>query len=274
MIRTYYWYDRVSGWKFPAYKVLGLDVSRRFKVGNAGDIYTKNVISYVYNEESINIKNKGSRLLTVGSILHLSKPGDVICGAGVKSENLLDINVLNECYFHALRGPKSYDILKKNNVNLSNVSFLYDPGLMIRYMFDFEAIKPTEGKRIFIPHYRERKKYYNFKDIEVVDIDDDPINVARKICSAEVIYTSSLHGVIFSHSLNRICILIQPQTIEPAFKYEDYYSSIGVDMPQMANSIYDALTLPVPISPLELKIKEEEFIFPDKATLSKYNIMA
>ena len=119
---------------------------------------------------------------------------------------------------------------------------------------------------IFIPHYRERYTYKNNavpKGIKLIDIDCDPISLGRKILSAKLVYTSSLHGIIFANSLGRPCIFVQPQTDESLFKYADYYASVNLSLPKPLRHISEAVFTGSPDSPANIQFKQSDFIFPD-----------
>lgn len=259
-IKTYYWNDRIL--PTPLFKLLHIfcpKTSRYFKIGNAGDIYTKNLISEIYNSDLINTKEASGRLLLVGSIAHMVRENDIICGIGYKG--ILPPAPRNNLII-GVRGPITYDIFKKQEYDMSNFKFQLDPGLYIKFLIkpDLEIKKNSV---IFIPHYRERFIYNNMpSEIELVDIDSDPIKLANKIATSELVYSSSLHGIIFAHSLGRPCILVQPQTVEPIIKYEDYYLSINQELPKPLNSIYDYNFQRDFHSPLDLKLKKSQFYFP------------
>lgn len=272
MIRTYFWNDRVLGRKYNFYKKIGIDVSLKFRVGNVGDIFNKDLVNYLYNDVAKNSSYSKNRILCVGSILHKARRGDVICGIGAKSEDILNLDDLKSSNIYGLRGPKTYELLKKNNINLSNVKFLYDPGLLVKFMYDFNDIEIKKNRVIFIPHYRERNLYNNIKGVDIVDVDNRPQDVLNEIYSSELVYTSSLHGLIFSHALGRPAILIRPQTEEPLFKYMDYYASINIPFPTIFNDLNEAMKSNKPTSPIEINVGREDFYFPDITYLKQTGI--
>jgi hypothetical protein len=110
------------------------------------------------------------------------------------------------------------------------------------------------------------------KGMKYIDIDDTPLNIATQILASEIIYSSSLHGIIFAHALNRPAILVAPITEEPIFKYEDYYASIEQKMPQLVHDIHKISVTKKPMSPLDIKYKQEEFNFPSLQELKNLNI--
>lgn len=265
-IKSYYWHDRVYNGRFlNVFRSLGFDTSKYFKTGNAGDIFSKDLIEYIYpGQKVINTQTIPKRLLCVGSISHQVANYDIICGIGSKEKEFSKNLAPETCLVYGLRGPLSLQQFKKASFDLSHLKFLYDPGLMIRYMYDLSNIPVVKNKIGFIPHYRERYKYLKTlpKNIQLIDIDDTPKKLAENILSCEHIYSSSLHGIIFSHSLNRPCTFVLPQTQESLFKFEDYYLSINQKMPQALESIEAANFTKDSHSPISLNIQRNDFQFP------------
>ena len=108
--------------------------------------------------------------------------------------------------------------------------------------------------------------------MSLVDIDAHPLDVFRKIEEAELVYSSSLHGIIFAHALNRPCVFVKPQTEEPILKYKDYYASINQDYVEPLDSIYDVNYKSSPMSPLSLDYRKEDFVFPSIKSLIELGI--
>jgi len=273
-IRTYYWHDRViSKTKYKLKQLLNKDLNRYFKIGNAGDIITQDIIYFKYGYEGFNVKQGGRRLLCSGSISHTIQSGDVICGIGTKGLPIPK-PLHSPCKIYGLRGPITYEIFKKSGHDVSQVRFLKDPGLMIRFLLNDGQEIPLSDKVIFIPHYRERYLYKKLpKGIEFVDIDTHPIQLAKKIQESKLVYSSSLHGIIFAHALNRPCVFVKPQTDEPMIKYEDYYASVDISFPKPISSIYDIDFKTSPNSPCDLKYNKEDFIFPTIIILKELGLI-
>ncbi|MCC6737095.1 MAG: polysaccharide pyruvyl transferase family protein [Bauldia sp.] len=273
-VRTYYWHDRlITRRRLVVNRLRGRDQGHHFVVGNAGDLMVPELIRRRYGAEPVNDRSDGTRLLLVGSIIQHARSGDILAGVGLHGTYMdvppptVPLRILG------LRGPRSYDVMKAAGHDVSEVAFLLDPGLTIR--FTMTERKPRRAPRgaIFIPHYRDRKagRRQLPRGIRMVDIDATPETIGRAILGAEIVYASSLHGIIFAHALERPCVFVRP--IEEAlFKYEDYFASVGLPFPTPLAGIADADLRRAPTSPADVRFREEDFVFPDIAVLREAGI--
>ena len=272
-IRTFFWHNRViSKFRFFLKRVYKKETHRFFLFGNAGDIITQDIIKYKYGLKALNINRDGNRLLCVGSISHKINKGDILCGIGTKGLPIPDASS-SPCEIIGLRGPITYDYFKKAGYDLRSIRFLKDPGLMIRFLINKNNILPAGNKIIFIPHYRERNMYHKLpKGIRLVNIDSKPVDLAYEIQSSRLVYSSSLHGIIFAHALNRPCVMVKPQTDEPLIKYEDYFASMDLTFKKPLDNINNVNFKQSPDSPPDLKYSEEDFLFPSIQHLIDHGI--
>lgn len=278
VIRTFFWHDsiikRLDFWKM---KIRKQNPYNYFTYGNSGDVFTREIINTHYSQftEKIEVENlpsEGNRLLIVGSLGHRVLPGDILCGVGIKGI-VIPSAKNNPCRIFGLRGPISYEHFKKAGYDLSEVKFIKDPGLLIRFHVDLNRHKKPRGAA-FIPHYRDRAtcKSRLPRGLKYIDIDNPAAKIAEQILSSEVVYSSSLHGIIFAHALNRPCVFVRPQTTEPLVKYLDYYESIDMPMPIPLSSIHEIDFARAPLSPAGLKYAKNDFMFPDLEFLKKNKI--
>lgn len=224
-VRTFYWdaeLKRTNG-RFRALKPVP------WTVGNAGDIYTADLIRYLYDDEPFNTTEGGHRSLMVGSILQTMQAGDVIAGVGSKRDVLPPASQDLDVVLYGVRGPLTLQVLEAAGYNTSTVRFQLDPGLLIGKLFPaLHEVQAEPGRVTFIPHYRERPQFRSTRKYAVVDVDASPLEFGRDIARSEIVYSSSLHGVIFAHALGRPAVLVAPRTSESEFKYRDYFASVGL----------------------------------------------
>lgn len=112
---------------------------------------------------------------------------------------------------------------------------LGDPGLLIDRVYPQKYAKNyTLG---IIAHYSESDhpcfsqiKEKN-KDSIIIDITESPSEVFEKISKCEFIVSSSLHGLVFSDALGipNLHLKATDKLGGDGFKFDDYYSSFGVE---------------------------------------------
>jgi pyruvyltransferase len=251
---------------------LGRDTSRQFTSGNSGDLFGPEVIRRRYGAGVVNAGGTGRRLLVVGSIAHRALAGDILAGPGILDERHPAPPATLPLRIWGLRGPITYDYFKAAGHDLSEVKFLLDPGLLIRFTMAGTAPVSPKGV-IFIPHHRERAAISGKlpPSMRMVDVDATPTRLGRQILGAELVYSSSLHGIIFAHALNRPCVLVRPAR-QGLMKYEDYFASVGLPFKAPLGSIHEADFGAAPTSPAEVVFREEDFVFPDISLLREAGI--
>lgn len=222
-LRTFYW-DPVVPQKRSLFR------RRRhvLRVGNAGDLFNRDLIDHLYGQTPVNTEN-APRLLLVGSVVHRAQTGDIVCGVGTKGSELPEPSDTAPD-LRAVRGPLTLAALEARGFSTSTVTSLADPGLYVASVYP-EIVAKTRvvpGRVIFIPHYRDLPHYRTNKHYEVVSIDCEPADLVREILRSEFVYTSSLHGLIFAHALGRPAMLVAPIEGEPMLKYQDYFASIDL----------------------------------------------
>lgn len=274
-LRSYYWNTRkVNRLNYYRYKLTQPN-KMVFKYGNSGDIFTKDLLQHIYKTKIKNVVGEGNRLLTVGSIMNVISEGDIICGIGWKGNALAEKNeILANALVYGVRGPLTKELFEKSNADMSHFKFEYDPGLLIKEVYNLDLSESEDKEVLFIPHYRDNWVYKDYpKGVKVVNIDNKPEVIATEIMKAKVVYASSLHGIIFSHALNKPCVFVSPQSEEPIFKYRDYYLSVGLELPRplvdifSINYLLDKAYLP------NKSVTEDDFHFPDINTLIQKGIL-
>ncbi|MGS0683813.1 polysaccharide pyruvyl transferase family protein [Nakamurella sp. GG22] len=181
---------------------------------------------------------RGRRLLTVGSIMRLSRSGDVIWGTGVngKSENVdysdrrLDVR--------AVRGPLTRDVLIRNGHRVPDV--FGDPGLLVGSLWSRDAVAGARPRTdlLVVPNINEVSLFAAGPD--VVDPRLPLWEVLGRIAASGFVVGSSLHAIVVAESWGIPARLVHPR-VEPLFKYEDYYLGSGRNSFAPAGSIAEAV---------------------------------
>lgn len=223
------------------------------KVSNMGDILNRDIIkkcfgydvtrrSYLFGEVSGIGSGLGNYTLEGGKIKRLLKvcsgilsPKVNIWGTGFISykdkDEALYKKKINFC---AVRGELSKKRIEKLiGKKLDNV-VLGDAGILASYILDELPEKKYDVG--IIAHFKEKnelifqKLYNKFPNATIIDVQDTPYNVTKKIAECKCIISSSLHGLIIADSLRvpNIHIVVTNNLLGDGFKFDDYYSAYGL----------------------------------------------
>jgi len=173
-----------------------------------------------------NIEKKDVYLI-VGSILQRADPYSIIWGPGFITESSKIIYKPKEIY--AVRGPLTIKKLKEQGYTCNVYG---DPVLLYPRFYTPVSVK-KKYKLGVIPHFIDKNseflnKFRGISDILIIDIQED-INVfVDKVCSCELIASSSLHGIIVSDAYNipSIWIELSSKVKGNGFKFRDYFESV------------------------------------------------
>jgi pyruvyltransferase len=130
----------------------------------------------------------------------------------------------------AVRGPLTRDNILRTGIPCPEI--YGDPALLYPGIYQPDITK--KWKLGIIPHYVDKenthlKKFKNFPDIKVIDI-EAPINtVVDQICSCTSIASSSLHGIIIAdaYGVPSVYLKISDRVLGNGFKFRDYFASVG-----------------------------------------------
>lgn len=133
----------------------------------------------------------------------------------------------------ALRGEKSRSKLSGITGMTYDVP-LADAGLLVdMFLEDMPEKKYGIGLVLHMTQVNESsfKALKDRPDILFIDIRRSPQDVVRDIASCRTIASSSLHGLVFADSLHIPSLHIEGETplLGGNFKFEDYYSSYGLE---------------------------------------------
>ena len=196
---------------------------------NAGDYFGKWLLEkfgYTVNY------SKTPDILVCGSVIgypDINITNSKIWGAGYHYEKEGEKMIKPE-QIYAVRGALT---LKKLNFssNFNSKIVLGDPGLLLSVFF-----KPNTSKSYnicIVSHYIDysffSRKYAN--EYYVINMGTNNIeNLANSINKCNFVFSSSLHGIIFSHSLGIPAVHLEYQMLGSYknFKFKDYYSTLDI----------------------------------------------
>lgn len=213
-----------------------LPIKRR--PNNFGDLLGPMIIAAILKKqlEWRNTEN-GSKLLSVGSVLHFAKDGDTIWGSGRNGKTAEDRHSFSRLDVRAVRGPKTQAFLHSKGIDVPDV--FGDPALLIPSLDREEFVKPTSGaKTLVVPNLNDPKS--SSRDPNVLNPRSDVRECIGRIVDSEFVVSSSLHGVVIADAFGIPNRLVKAAH-EDSFKYDDYYLGTGRKPPVPANSFSDAV---------------------------------
>lgn len=163
------------------------------------------------------------RLLMAGSILDQAGPLDDCWGTGLLEEKPRKTLLLKKAY--AVRGKLTARALENSNIEPPSV--FGDPGLLVA---DHLKVDQTKWYKYgVIPHYMDifdAQKLCMEMRAEVIQVSLPIEEFVCQVAKAEIILSSSLHGLICAESLGIPCVWIRfsDKLIGGDFKFHDYLS--------------------------------------------------
>lgn len=190
---------------------------------NFGDYLSKIIVGKIAKDHGFtHMKKTSNKLLAVGSILHFAKTDDIIWGSGINGKISLEKLKFANLNIRALRGPLTKDILAKKDIQTPDI--FGDPALLMPYLFPELKFAPIKNKVTVIPNLNEYDACIKItpKTYNLVSPLRHWSYVLNEILSSEIVYTSSLHGLIICEAFKVPVVLFKPFGGETMFKYEDY----------------------------------------------------
>lgn len=198
------------------------------------------------------------KLLCVGSILQEAREGDVVWGAGVNGKVIpKQIKNLKDITFLSVRGPITREIVRSMGKFCPEV--YGDPGLIYPFLHNeeirreqavllekFKRLGTTMPKVVFIPNINDERfipdyiKGLDYSGVYYLSPRMEATTIAAYISSADLVLSSSLHGLVFADALGVPSVRMR-SLFEPELKYVDYYEGTGRTLPCMYDNVSDAM---------------------------------
>jgi len=208
------------------------------KKGNLGDLFGYELISFLSKYIPLQYQRKSLQdtwdsdivVAIVGSIVH-------VCAKKARQQNKRIVILGCGCIDSSPINPSHLDIvgvrgpLTKKRLGNPNVEIMSDPGLLLSVMY---PLSPQKKKKSigFIIHSVDRKLFQTLfpqYQSNLVNNYSTYTQFTKELANYEQIVSSSLHGIIFSHSYGiPVCPIQLTHNIQGGeFKYKDYYHSLG-----------------------------------------------
>ena len=169
---------------------------------------------------------RGEYVVAIGSILgYTSGKNATIWGSGLMRKT----DVVKPSNFLAVRGKKTQERLKE--LGLTPPEAIGDPALLTNLVYDPEV--EVQFDLGIIPHYSHYNELNKLSSdtILVINLLDPIEEVIKKIKSCKKTISTSLHGIIISHtySIPSLWMQLDEKPLHgDTFKFEDYFSSVGI----------------------------------------------
>jgi pyruvyltransferase len=202
---------------------------------NFGDLLGKYLVEKISGKNVVWVHPKKWHLqdlfspiyVTIGSILAQVNSKCIVWGSGVISKDAK----IEKANFLAVRGPRTREVL----MNLGyHVPEIYgDPAILLPKYYSPEI--PKKYSLGIVPHCNDyqyiKELYASEKDVLIIDLMTNEIEpTADLFLQCERIISSSLHGLIISHSYNIPAVWAQfsGKLFGDGIKFQDYFESVGI----------------------------------------------
>jgi pyruvyltransferase len=175
-----------------------------------------------------------SKIVAIGSILNWCNEHCIAWGPGLASE----ADCVNPAAkVAAVRGPRSWKRAKECGLNAPEV--FGDPALLMPRIY---KPKPHgDCKPAIIAHYVDQyavfSAYIGDKNIDLIDVLDEPEKVVDRIASASCVMSSSLHGIILAHAYGIPAAWVDfgGPIGGDGLKYRDHFEAVGLKVDAAAD---------------------------------------
>lgn len=199
---------------------------------NFGDILTPWLIKHIAGAEAefVEHDSEEQKCVVTGSILNNDIANSVIWGTGIARAT--DKISLSHQDIRAVRGPISARMVLEATGKLVPVTG--DPGIVIRRFYTPSISSKNTVPIGIIPHYVDYEivKEMNLDpcQFKVIDITAGVDNTLDEISACSKIFSSSLHGIIASHSLRipASWVKLSDYVLGDDTKFHDYYESLSI----------------------------------------------
>jgi pyruvyltransferase len=163
------------------------------------------------------------KILSVGSVVEFALAGDFVWGSGSLSNKTVSAKGAK---FFAVRGPRTRELVRDAEVP----SEYGDPASLLPL---FLAPSPNRSSSIcLVPHYVDKEKFNNALGRESNTVNVRSRNLVQsveRISSAEVVISSSLHGLIIAEAYGVPTVWIEPSEgiLGGRHKFLDYFEGAG-----------------------------------------------
>lgn len=202
---------------------------------NYGDVLGKYLVEKISNKKVVFSHPKKFSILdfwqpiyvTAGSILAHVNTKCIVWGSGIINHN----QIVKSAKFLAVRGPETRRVLMSQGYDVPEI--YGDPALLLP---DYYSPKIDKRYQLgIIPHYVDyefvKKRFSHLKDVLIIDLMTNNVEeTTDKILQCKHIMSSSLHGIIVSHTyqIPALWIKFSDKLFGDDIKFKDYFTSVNI----------------------------------------------
>lgn len=205
---------------------------------NVGDRLALDLTGRIIAERKMGFRHYAGgsrRLFSIGSVLHFARTGDVIWGSGINGKVAQRWDPALRLDLRAVRGPLTARALTE--LGMAVPAVYGDPGILTDRYFPLRSTR--ELPYWVVPHFREAPDLYAGQPL--LSPRQMPAKFLRKLVRAQVVVSSSLHGLVLAEAYGIPAVPLKNHSGENEFKYRDYYEGTGREFPGFSDSVADAL---------------------------------
>jgi pyruvyltransferase len=196
---------------------------------NVGDYLAKVIVEAMLGLRDLELtdkRDKRHRLFSIGSVLHNARDGEAVWGSGINGKIADERHEFSRLDVRAARGPLTRDYLQARGVPAPVV--YGDPALLMPRFFPASLVGNGQRRAfVVVPHFNEPEdKYAAYRDHLVLPT-CKPLAFVRALLGADLVVSSSLHGVILAEAYGIPAVYLDSGNGEHRFKYDDYYRGTG-----------------------------------------------
>lgn len=206
-------------------------------INNVGDSLNQTILNWLGMkfEGVTNDKNTKGKFIGCGSLMTAARKGDVVWGTGIMRPNA-KYSKATGAKFLAVRGKNTRELLM--DAGVKKIPEVYgDPALLLPLIYDPKwDFGNGDVKVAYMPHYIEKEEFWKqkkkLKPGETF-IDAETKNwkkVVRQIKQADLLVTSSLHGIIIADAYGVPVEWVgysEGKIVGGKWKFYDYFSITG-----------------------------------------------
>lgn len=181
------------------------------------------------------------RMVAIGSILHLTKPGDVVWGSGINGRKDQELPGTKDLDVRAVRGPYTREVLLRQGITVPEV--YGDPAILLPTLLK-DTLQTGKSVEVgFVPNLHDLTLDSDLAGSELINPYMSWNRCIEAIMGAKLIVASSLHGLIMAEAFGIPARYVRLSEGENLFKYRDYYAGSGRAEFDFATSVAEAIEM-------------------------------